>query len=50
MNSPAHRDNIMFTSFRYVGVGTLQAKDRLWVTVIFENQRDPGTRLRMPRC
>jgi uncharacterized protein YkwD len=50
MNSPAHRDNIMFNSFRFVGVGAVEAKDRLWVTVIFENQVDPGTRLKMPRC
>ena len=50
MASPAHRANIMLDSFRYVGVGASVAGDRLWVTVVFENQLDPGTRLRMPRC
>ena len=50
MNSPAHRDNVMLRSFRYVGIGTRMMDGRLWVTVIFENQVDPGTRLRMPRC
>lgn len=50
MNSPAHRANIMLTSFRYVGVGTVSRGGRLWVTVVFENRIDPGTRLNMPRC
>lgn len=49
MNSPAHRDNILYRSFRHVGVGVITT-DRMWVTVIFEATSDPGTTLRMPRC
>lgn len=50
MNSQAHRANIMRSSFRHVGVGSLTRNGRLWVTVIFEGTTDPGTTLRMPRC
>ena len=50
MNSPTHRDNVLFSTYNHVGVGTRQVGDRLWVTVIFENRVDPGTRLKMPRC
>lgn len=49
MDSPAHRDNILYRSFRHVGIG-VATKDRMWVTVIFEATSDPGTTLRMPRC
>lgn len=49
MESPAHRDNILYRSFKHVGVG-VSTKDRMWVTVIFEATSDPGTTLRMPRC
>jgi uncharacterized protein YkwD len=45
MNSPAHRDNILFSSFRYVGVGTKTKNGRLWVTVIFEATSNPGSPL-----
>ena len=50
MNSPSHRDNVMHTSFRHVGVGTRHEHGRLWVTVVFEAQSDPGTTLPMPNC
>lgn len=50
MNSPSHRSNILYSSFRHVGVGSLRRGGRLWVTVIFEAATDPGTTLRMPRC
>ena len=45
MNSAPHRANILYTSFRYVGVGTMEAHGRLWVTVIFESRADPGSPL-----
>lgn len=45
MNSPAHRANILLSSFRHVGVGVIQSGDRLWVTVTFEARSDPGTPL-----
>lgn len=50
MNSPTHRDNVLFRTYNHVGVGTKQVGDRLWVTVIFEAQTDPGTILKMPSC
>jgi uncharacterized protein YkwD len=45
MNSPAHRANILLSSFQHVGVGVIQANDRLWVTVTFEARSDPGSPL-----
>lgn len=50
MNSPDHKANVMHGSFRHVGIGTRYAHGRLWVTVVFEAQTNPGTTLRMPRC
>jgi uncharacterized protein YkwD len=35
MNSPAHRDNILGTQFKKVGVGVVKARGKLWVTEIF---------------
>ena len=49
MESPAHRHNILYPTFRHVGVGVVQ-RERLWVTVLFSSGADPGTTLRMPRC
>jgi len=45
MNSPAHRSNILYSGFRYVGIGAKKANGRLWVTVIFESRADPGSPL-----
>lgn len=45
MNSPAHRDNILFGKFNHVGVGTKVKGDRMWVTVIFEAQANPDSPL-----
>ncbi len=50
MNSPAHRDNILYNTYKHVGVGVKKANGRMWVTVIFEAVTDPGTSLTMPRC
>jgi uncharacterized protein YkwD len=50
MNSPAHKDNILHSRFNNVGVGVANAGGRMWVTVIFEAQSNPGTRLSMPSC
>ena len=49
MNSPAHRDNVLYSSFRHVGIGVVNRGGRMWVTVIFEAQTNPGTTLDM-RC
>jgi len=50
MNSPAHKENILFPTFKHVGVGVTKTSDRMWVTVIFEAVDDPGTPLPMPKC
>ncbi len=50
MNSPAHKANILYSSFRHVGIGVLKRDGRMWVTVIFEATKNPGTRLWMPKC
>ena len=50
MASPGHAENVLYDSFRHVGVGTVKQGGRLWVTVIFEAKTNPGTSLRMPRC
>jgi uncharacterized protein YkwD len=49
MVSPGHRANIL-GPYRHVGVAVTKQGRRMWVTVIFEAERDPGTRLDMPRC
>jgi uncharacterized protein YkwD len=50
MDSPGHRANILKPGYRYLGVGTKEAKGRLWVVVLFESRKDPGTTLDMPGC
>jgi uncharacterized protein YkwD len=51
MNSPAHRRNILYGTFKHSGVGVMgKGGGRMWVTVVFEASRNPGTRLKMPRC
>ncbi len=47
MNSPAHRSNVLDRDYRHVGVGVTKDKNYMWVTIVFEARRDPGTRLRM---
>ena len=50
MESQEHRDVILLPDFRYVGIGVSKGR-RMWVTVIFEAYKDPGTTLKMPkRC
>jgi uncharacterized protein YkwD len=50
MNSPAHRDNILYSAYRHVGVGVRKDGNTIWVTVVFESRENPGTTLSMPRC
>ena len=47
MNSPAHRENILRGRYQHVGVGVKKSENYMWVTVIFEARRDPGTRMRL---
>jgi uncharacterized protein YkwD len=50
LGSPGHRANILSSGFKYFGVGTVSDGDKLWVTVIFESDANPGTSLKMPDC
>ena len=50
MNSHDHKVNIMKGGFKHVGIGTRRAYGQLWVTVIFEEETNPGTTLNMPSC
>lgn len=51
MDSPAHADNVLYTTFKRVGVGVKTGDNgRMWVTVIFEADNNPGTTLKMPSC
>jgi uncharacterized protein YkwD len=50
MDSKVHRDNILHSSYRYIGVGVVNKHGYMWVTVVFEGYDNPGTRLNMPSC
>ena len=50
MGSSAHRDNILRSSWRHVGVGTVTSNGVLYVTVVFESRQDPGTTVNPPSC
>ena len=50
MRSSAHKANILGGKYRFFGVAAMQAKGNLWVTVVFESKRNPGTTLNMPDC
>jgi uncharacterized protein YkwD len=43
MGSEADRRNLLDPSFRHIGVGASRRGDRLWVTVLFSDEGDPGT-------
>ena len=47
MASPAHRANVLKSSYNHLGVGVHTDKNYMWVTMVFESTRDPGTRLRL---
>jgi uncharacterized protein YkwD len=50
MNSSGHRDNILRSNWRHVGVGTVTSRGVLYVTVVFESRQDPGTTVNPPSC
>jgi uncharacterized protein YkwD len=50
MNSEVHKDNVLKDSFRHMGVGFVKKGEYLWVTVVFESKKNPGTTLNMPSC
>lgn len=45
MNSTAHRENILYSKWKYIGVGVVKADGRMWVTVLFERDSNPDTPL-----
>ena len=50
MASDSHRKNILGRSYLHVGIGSRSKAGRVWVTVVFEAKKDPGTTLSMPDC
>jgi uncharacterized protein YkwD len=50
MRSPGHKQNILKSQYKFVGVGAKKAHGWLWVTVVFQATRNPGTNLNMPKC
>lgn len=50
MGSDGHRANILRKSYRHVGVATVRKGGWLWVTVVFEAKKNPGTTYSMPNC
>lgn len=50
MASPTHKANIVGPTYKNVGVFTVKRDGRLWVVVIFEGLRNPGTTFKMPTC
>jgi uncharacterized protein YkwD len=49
MESTGHRRTIMDTRFRHLGVAIVRDDNQVWMTVLFESQIDPGTRVDMPK-
>ena len=50
MQSSGHKHNILNGAYKYVGVGAKKARGYLWVTVVFQATKNPGTTLYMPKC
>ena len=50
MKSASHRGNILKPRYRFIGAGVVKGKGHIWVTVVFEGRKDPGTTLKMPSC
>jgi uncharacterized protein YkwD len=51
MKSAPHKANILRGKYRFFGVAAKKAANgTLWVTVVFESKRNPGTTLDMPNC
>jgi len=48
MESEAHRKNVTYKEFRYLGVGIAADEHQIWITVLFEAYEDPGTTMEMP--
>lgn len=49
MASTGHRRVILDERFRHLGVAIVRDDGQVWMTVLFESQIDPGTRVDMPK-
>lgn len=49
MESTGHRRTILDERFRHLGVAIVRDDNQVWMTVLFESQIDPGTRVDMPK-
>ena len=51
MKSDPHRRRILNAKYNHVGIGVLEDPvGTIWVTMVFESNRDPGTTLPRPDC
>jgi uncharacterized protein YkwD len=50
MASPSHRSNVLRSGWEHMGAAVRRSGGHVWVTVVFESSRDPGTRVWMPDC
>lgn len=50
MSSSGHKANVLRSNWRHVGVGTVASKGVMYVTVVFESRKDPGTTVKPPSC
>jgi uncharacterized protein YkwD len=49
MESTGHRRVVLDERFRHLGVAIVRDDNQVWMTVLFESQIDPGTRVDMPK-
>lgn len=50
MNSPGHAANVLRSTFVHHGVGVVKSGGRIYVTMVFQATKNPGTTLKMPSC
>lgn len=50
MSSPGHRDNILGSGWRKLGVGTVKKRGMLWVTVLFSDGGRVRSKVGAPSC
>ena len=50
LNSQTHREKIMGSHWDRMGVGSVKKNGRVWVTVLFMDGRNPGTRMDKRYC
>jgi uncharacterized protein YkwD len=50
MESPSHRDHVLGSSFKNVGVHVVKSSGRLYAAIVFQGNPNPRTSMRMPSC